>query len=946
MTDVSELFDMTSFADYYPIFKQPMFIDAIKDTAYISGGSVLSGIRGNPYYGFMEDAQRPDIDIYLKLEDCDPIMTYLSNFPLGINATVCQVSPYDNSFFKRNHIVHHVTFRIKNKNDHSGSFYNVRDGYMIDIMLIDNSFTVEDVLSNFDLTCCQNWLRFLNFDDWSVHSTHPQDILNASCNLNIEYVPEYIKRNKFIVHRVKKYAERGFNITIPCGEYDTVVEADISQGYWTQIIKLPLSKMKEDCSQVVTYHGIPFTDDTNISEYVNECVQKYKFSFLQKIGNYLSFNKIMYNHLDYEKRFRRLNLIYSGRYVSYCIVEALGKIDIRNPHELDPNVPEITLPMFFGGEVRYNDTVVDSSHFERNRGNIQACLDYLKTKQDSIIDQYFRKQHDLRNGRWYWSDNFNEYTGIPPFLIDVIHSADNRYLLEVYKERIHLKNIYQSQLQISPGFNSTSGGIRRGRLINSDTDPSGFVRDVDGFHPGDNVGNKYPVSDPLAEWVGGQRVGPYNGRYNIRLVLNWTANFKQFGLYDFMLSYINNKKNKFCYWSELINVLNNPLNEVRRELEKDHENYDRWSAMWRDFYDLTPKLFESFNSFDIDYTGKLLDLLNGYYRKMTKVSILKEVESQMKQISPEHTIDINGQLPDTYNGGLICNHRKCDDNGCISIRNLLGDDDDDVVFIEPGVEGVQRIVMVTSKLELKQDIEKPVGSVLMFKCPPGFDGTQFTAHINNIDPDQAYVRLTTSNGDRFIHWSDAEYIIQSPNTQKIFQLKELFTIPRMITADLVIVESRTDKTIFGRDPNAVSGVHCAENMYRIHSMVVCKNPDIDTLIEEECYVEPETKQVTIEDLEEKYPGVSEIIGGQGNLQTRIRALMAFRRTTQFEGNDFTMAMQFTQTFQRPQSPSDTQVLVPARVNSEESNPFDVDESTDSEDFDPTLYDTQIPEDPM
>ena len=80
----------------------------------------------------------------------------------------------------------------------------------IDIIVVDTEkTTVEDVVSNFDLSFCEIW-----YDGTGIKlgKTDPEEILQKKGFLQGEYVQSLINGNSFIKDRVAKYKGRGFSI--------------------------------------------------------------------------------------------------------------------------------------------------------------------------------------------------------------------------------------------------------------------------------------------------------------------------------------------------------------------------------------------------------------------------------------------------------------------------------------------------------------------------------------------------------------------------------------------------------------------------------------------------------------------------------------------------------------------------------------------------------------
>ena len=156
--------------------------------AIIAGGSVLSAYVNAHYY-------TSDLDIYVHqknalkfMEDIAEICTYYSSHT---------APAYDMSFFKKNHILSRVR----------GEMHKIP----VDIMIVDNSTKLEDVVQNFDLTFCEIWYDpALNI----VKST--EDVTKKHGYLRKEYMDALFKYdNFFIKQRIRKYKSRGFLIELP-----------------------------------------------------------------------------------------------------------------------------------------------------------------------------------------------------------------------------------------------------------------------------------------------------------------------------------------------------------------------------------------------------------------------------------------------------------------------------------------------------------------------------------------------------------------------------------------------------------------------------------------------------------------------------------------------------------------------------------------------------------
>lgn len=168
------------------------FCNLLKNTgSIIAGGSIL---------GWWSDTfSSDDIDIYANANGARLLYDFFDN-AYGINdITSLNIAPaYDESFFRANNISSRIFFKLPVKSR------------SVDLMVVDDSTTVIDVVENFDLSFCK-----IFFDGELVYTTGEnilQHINERSGYLADSYVPSLLKINKFIVNRIKKYKQRGFSI--------------------------------------------------------------------------------------------------------------------------------------------------------------------------------------------------------------------------------------------------------------------------------------------------------------------------------------------------------------------------------------------------------------------------------------------------------------------------------------------------------------------------------------------------------------------------------------------------------------------------------------------------------------------------------------------------------------------------------------------------------------
>ena len=176
--------------------------------AIIAGGSILRavspwnadapGLLGN-HLGFSPEVN--DLDIYVPVRMTprliDGLYTGEGAIVDAINYKVLPASSYCESFLRKNGIrrIHTFTERLERN--------------LTDIMSVRHRRSVQQVVTNFDLTICQIW-----YDGAHVYASHPQDIRDKRTTLQSDYVLSLMRGNQYIRRRLDKYMKRGFSISI------------------------------------------------------------------------------------------------------------------------------------------------------------------------------------------------------------------------------------------------------------------------------------------------------------------------------------------------------------------------------------------------------------------------------------------------------------------------------------------------------------------------------------------------------------------------------------------------------------------------------------------------------------------------------------------------------------------------------------------------------------
>jgi hypothetical protein len=176
------------------------FKQLLKNTgSIIAGGSILSAIHNEKIN---------DIDIYAHKEGARQIIEFLNKhyYHNNFKQTFYEhnISPaYDESFLRANNIK--IRFNLNYKGRLNSFSRELETS--IDIMIVDDSLKLENVVSNFDLTFCQVY-----FDGEKFVTSHPDHVIAKSGFLEDSYIKSLLKFNKFTINRIQKYKEKNYTI--------------------------------------------------------------------------------------------------------------------------------------------------------------------------------------------------------------------------------------------------------------------------------------------------------------------------------------------------------------------------------------------------------------------------------------------------------------------------------------------------------------------------------------------------------------------------------------------------------------------------------------------------------------------------------------------------------------------------------------------------------------
>ena len=176
--------------------------------AIIAGGSILravspwnADVRGLGGNRPRRSPEVNDLDIYVPVRMTprliDGLYTGTEALLESGQYKVLPASSYCESFLRKNGIrrVH--------------TFTNQHEDNPTDIMSVRHRRSVQQVVTNFDLTICQIW-----YDGAHVYASHPQDIRDKRATLQSDYVLSLMRGNQYIRKRLDKYMKRRFRISM------------------------------------------------------------------------------------------------------------------------------------------------------------------------------------------------------------------------------------------------------------------------------------------------------------------------------------------------------------------------------------------------------------------------------------------------------------------------------------------------------------------------------------------------------------------------------------------------------------------------------------------------------------------------------------------------------------------------------------------------------------
>jgi len=223
----------------------------------IAGGSVLKSITNYDSSINTYNALHNDIDIYVNTKNIPDFLKILTTEIINpVKHNVYWASTYCVSFLRKNGI--RRVYQLNDKNNK----------ITVDVMSVRNKRTLEDVVTNFDLTFCQVW-----FDGKDVYATHPKHIRTKIGSLQKDYIKTYLNGNMFLEDRIRKYESRGFKINIDKNKakkspdlYTGVCQDDNNVVYTVPRLDINSKRTKRWINSVALKWTLGMRDDVDKNE--------------------------------------------------------------------------------------------------------------------------------------------------------------------------------------------------------------------------------------------------------------------------------------------------------------------------------------------------------------------------------------------------------------------------------------------------------------------------------------------------------------------------------------------------------------------------------------------------------------------------------------------------------------------------------------------------------
>jgi len=293
-----------------------------KYNAVIAGGFVLS---------CFSDFTSNDIDIYITSKN---MKKFASNLPAYLSPhSLDFISKYDS--LGKKYVQRMLCYKYDENNNPN---YNIK----VDIVIVDDNYTVEQVIDNFDLTFCKIW-----FDGDDIYASYPSDIKNKKGSLNKIYINSYynaIKNNvtdiDLLHQRNKKYTARGFRIKIAKDpsphkivnerdENETPLLVSQRQTVENYVIKLLLQNFSS--SNIIKYL---ISDNRYYSKYISKYISMFYYSeeyeeryFIEKITIFHFYFTCLFKEFTFKEYIKNFHKLFNNVSIEYIYKSALYSLE-------------------------------------------------------------------------------------------------------------------------------------------------------------------------------------------------------------------------------------------------------------------------------------------------------------------------------------------------------------------------------------------------------------------------------------------------------------------------------------------------------------------------------------------------------------------------------------------------------------------------------------------
>jgi|694.fasta_scaffold09537_15 hypothetical protein len=373
------------------------FITSLKKyNAVIAGGFVLS---------CFSDFKSNDIDIYITNKNMKKFANHLPSYlsPTSLDF----ISKYDS--IGKKYVMRMLCHKYDKNNDMN---YNIK----VDIVIIDDNYTIDEVIDNFDLSFCKIW-----FDGDKVYATYPKDIKKKTGFLNKKYINQYYNAVEkdysdidLICLRYKKYTSRGFKINIGKKPATIVLpKEDIN-------VPILLSKKSTNENYIVKLLIQNFTNSTIIrylindidyySKYISKYINMFYYTedyieryYIEKITLFKYYFICLFNNFTFEEYIKNMNKLFRNLSIKYIYKSALYSLEeyLNSYYQLEIKYDYINNDIDFftkHGNKSYSSKELMIIRFIIDN-NLNKYEDYKFTAlvdKSYIIDDYY-KQYILKD---------------------------------------------------------------------------------------------------------------------------------------------------------------------------------------------------------------------------------------------------------------------------------------------------------------------------------------------------------------------------------------------------------------------------------------------------------------------------------------------------------------------------------------------------------------------